>query len=65
MSAQPSPDSPRPFIPWGRQAAPVFPDETLLCMRAQSALSGPELGQCPPLTVEQARDVLAWYDPKH
>ena len=64
MSAQPSENS-RRFIPWGELSAPVNPDETLLCMRAQSALYGPLIGQCPPLEVEQARDVLAWYAPKH
>jgi hypothetical protein len=53
------------FIPWPSLAAPVDPAATLLCMRAQSALSGPEFGQVHDLTVEQARDVLAWYDPKH
>jgi hypothetical protein len=58
MSAQPS-------TQWPHLSAPIFPDETLLCMRAQSALSGPELGQVHDLTVEQARDVLAWYRPKH
>lgn len=50
---------------WGELAAPVFPDETHLRMRAQSILSGGEIGQCPPLTLEQARDVLAWYQPKN
>lgn len=59
MSAQPSTQWPHNLPP------PIYPDETLLCMRAQSALSGPELGQVHDLTVEQARDVLAWYDPKH
>ena len=37
--------------------------ESGLCVRAQSILSGPLLGQCPPLTLAQARDVLAWYRP--
>lgn len=54
-----------PFTPWPRLSAPIFPADTLLCMRAQSALSGPELGQVHDLTVEQAKDVLAWYRPKH
>ena len=53
-----------PFTRWTPLSAPVDPADTLLCMRAQSALSGPELGQCPPLTVEQARDVMAWYAPR-
>ena len=54
-----------PFKTWEALSAPVFPDETLICMRAQSALSGQELGQCPPLSIEQARDVLAWFHPKY
>lgn len=64
MNAQPSETS-RRFIPWGELSAPIDPAETLLRMRAQSALSGPELGVVHDLTVEQARIVLAWYDPKH
>jgi hypothetical protein len=51
----------REFVAWGQLAAPIFPDETMAIMRAQSILSGPDLGQCPPLTIEQARDVLAWH----
>lgn len=38
--------------------------ETALRVRAQSLLSGPPIGQCPPLSIAQARDVLAWYRPK-
>jgi len=37
--------------------------ETALRMRAQSILSGALIGQCPPLTAEQAADVIAWYRP--
>lgn len=46
-------------------ARPVRTDvaETALRVRAQSLLSGPPIGQCPPLSIEQARDVLAWYRP--
>jgi len=51
----------RELVAWGQLAAPIFPDETMAIMRAQSILSGPDLGQCPPLTIEQARDVLAWH----
>lgn len=52
--------------PWPAElAAPVDPAETQLCMRAQSALSGADLGQVHDLTVNQARDVIAWYDPKY
>lgn len=50
---------------WGRLSAPVDPGETWLCMRAQSILSGGDMGQCPPLDLRQARDVLAWYTPPH
>ncbi len=50
---------------WGVLSAPVDPEETRLCMRAQSILSGPDLGQCPPLDIKKALDVLAWYAPKH
>ncbi|MGN2245576.1 hypothetical protein ACFWZ3_02670 [Frateuria sp. GZRR35] len=50
---------------WGRLSAPVDPEETRIRMRAQSALSGGELGQCPPLDIRQARDVLAWYAPQY
>lgn len=63
MSAVPS------SIPYGGKwqplSAPVDPQETLLRSRAQSILSGGEIGQCPPLTIEQARDVLAWHRPQH
>ncbi|HET6804648.1 MAG TPA: hypothetical protein VFH59_04300 [Frateuria sp.] len=50
---------------WGRLSAPVDPEETRIRMRAQSVLSGGELGQCPPLDIRQARDVLAWYRPQY
>jgi hypothetical protein len=62
MSAQPQAI---PFTRWTPLSAPIDPTETLICMRAQSALSGPELGVVHDLTVEQARDVIAWYSPKH
>lgn len=62
MNAQPAPHQ---FTPWGPLSSPVDPSDTLLCMRAQSALSGPELGQVHDLTIDQARDVLAWFDPKY
>lgn len=58
----------RPARPWPRRLAkPVFPADTQARMRAQSALTGFDfkdgavLG--PLLSVEQARDVLAWYCP--
>lgn len=38
--------------------------DTALRMRAQSILSGALIGQCPPLTSDQAADVLAWYRPE-
>lgn len=50
---------------WLQLSAPIYPDETRLCMLAQSALSGPDLGVVHDLTVEQARDILQWYDPKY
>ncbi|MFK2876935.1 hypothetical protein [Rhodanobacter hydrolyticus] len=53
-------ESPRPFIPWGRLSAPVDPEETRQRYLAQSLLSGPEIGQCPPLSLDQALDVLRW-----
>lgn len=43
-----------------RLAPPVDPLETTLCARAQSLLTGGELGVCPPLPITQARDVLRW-----
>lgn len=47
-----------------RRSAPVNPSETDLRMRAQSLLSGMRFKdgstQAPVLTIEQARDVLAW-----
>lgn len=50
---------------WPSQlAAPVDPADTQAIMRAQSILSGALIGQCPPLTLDQARDVLAWYAPQ-
>ena len=49
---------------WESLSAPVDPQETQIRIRAQSILSGPELGVCPTLTIEQARDVLAWYRPQ-
>lgn len=46
---------------WPSQlSAPVDPLETTLCARAQSLLTGGELGVCPPLPITQARDVLRW-----
>lgn len=49
---------------WGTLAPPVFPVETQIIQRAQSILSGPPIGACPPLTLEQALDVLRWYRPR-
>ena len=54
-----------PFKLWGHLSAPVDPADTLLCMRAQSILSGAELGQVHDLTLDQARDVVAWHHPKY
>lgn len=50
---------------WGPLAEPVLPDETAARIRAQSLLSGTTFADgtssCPPLTLTQARDVLAWF----
>lgn len=54
------PDPIRPAKPWPLLAAAVRPNETQAIMRAQSILSGPLIGACPPLTIEQAHDVLRW-----
>jgi hypothetical protein len=55
--------TPRPLI-WGPLSEPVDPLDTLARMRAQSILTPtPRGGICPPLTADQARDVLAWYRP--
>lgn len=49
---------------WGPLAAPVDPLETVLRIRAQALMTPtPRGGACPPLSIEQARDVLAWYRP--
>jgi hypothetical protein len=50
---------------WGVLAPPVFPDETRLIARAQSILTGGDLGVCPPLPAHQARDVIAWHQPNY
>lgn len=63
MSAQPSADG---WVKWQPlPAGYADPLDNTLIARAQSALTGPELGVCPPLEVHQARDVLAWFDPKY
>jgi hypothetical protein len=51
----------KPSAKWpSRLAAPVDPLDTFRCARAQSLLTGGEIGVCPPLPIEQARDVLRW-----
>lgn len=61
MSAQPSHGG---FTKWPRLSGAYFdPSELSQISRAQSALVG--LVGIVDLTVEQARDVLAWYEPKH
>lgn len=54
------PEPVRPEVPWPLLPAAVDPRETRTIMRAQSILSGPLIGACPPLTAEQAADVLKW-----
>lgn len=50
--------------PWGSLAEPVYPEDTDTRIRAQSLLCGVVYrdGSTNPdtLTLEQARDVLAW-----
>jgi hypothetical protein len=50
-----------------RRAAPTDPRDVALRMRAQSLLCGLPFRdgstQAPPLSTQQARDVLAWHDP--
>lgn len=63
MSAQPSADG---FVPWPKLSGTYFdPLENHEIARAQSALSGPDLGVVHDLTVEQARTVNEWYRPKY
>lgn len=51
----------RPDKPWPLLGGATRPEETLDRMRAQSLLSGSIIGgACPPLTIEQAQDVLRW-----
>lgn len=62
MSTQPSHDG---FVPWESLPGAYFdPSENDEIARAQSLLTGREFGVCPPLTIRQARDVLAWFNPK-
>lgn len=52
---------------WPKRSAPVFPGQTHVRMRAQSALCGLQFRDgstvAPVLTYEQACDVVAWYRP--
>lgn len=68
ISEAEAPSNPPAARRWGQLAAPVDPIETLLRMRAGSALFGFDFqdGTRYPdvLTIEQARDVLAWYSPR-
>ena len=68
QTPQPDPPPGKPVDrPWGPLAAPVDPLETQLRMRAQSLLSGTRFRDggtgCPPLSIEQAHDVMRWYRP--
>lgn len=56
------PVKPKAERTWGRLSAPVHPLETMARIRAQSILSGSLIGggACPPLTYDQALDVLTW-----
>jgi len=54
------------FTKWEKLPGAYFdPADNALIARAQSALTGPEIGVCPPLTVQQARDILSWYHPNY
>ena len=46
---------------WSPLSAPVDGLENFVIARAQSLMSPtPKGGACPPLTLDQARDVLRW-----
>lgn len=67
--AAPAAQEPQSPAKWpSKSPPPVFPHETQLRMRAQSALCGIRFRDggtlAPVLTLEQARDVLAWYRPQ-
>jgi len=59
---------PRKTGVWAPLAAPIHADETVMRIRAQSLLCGivyrDGRTSCPPLTLTQAIDVLAWHNPK-
>lgn len=54
------PEPIRPDKPWPLLPPAIDPKDTQRIQRAQSLLSGPLIGACPPLTIEQANDVLRW-----
>jgi hypothetical protein len=55
------PEPVRPSKPWPLLPGATRPEETQVRMRAQSLLTGELIGgACPPLTYEQACDVLRW-----
>ncbi len=66
----PSRDLPQPrsHAPWPMLSAPIDPLETVLRSRAQSALTGLAFRDgsrvCDVPTIDQARDILAWYRPR-
>lgn len=46
---------------WEQLSAPIYAADNVAIQRAQSLLTGSLLGGvCPPLTPEQAKDVLNW-----
>lgn len=54
------PSHPSPINPT-IQGRPYFPNDNGVIMRAQSLLTGSLIGgQCPPLTKDQALDVIRW-----
>ena len=54
----------KPLPKWpSNLGKPVDPMDNVIRSRAQSILTGSDIGVCPPLSSEQARDVLNWYRP--
>lgn len=49
---------------WQQLSAPIYAADNVTIQRAQSLLTGSLLGGkvCPPLTVEEAVQVMAWHE---
>ena len=67
VPAQEAPQ-PRTEARWPMLAAPIDPQDAVLRSRAQSALTGHVFRDgsrvCDVPSIEQARDILAWYRPR-